>query len=64
MLVLDRNLNGVVVITVNGVEFRLVVLSIHRFGHRIKLGFDAPPEVIIDREEVHEAKMESANGTR
>lgn len=55
MLVLTRKagekvvINGCITVTVVAVE-----------GNRIRLGITAPPEVHIDREEVHRRRMEFA----
>jgi carbon storage regulator len=49
MLVLSRKLNQAIRI---GDDIEVVVLEVH--GERVKLGFHAPAEVPIHRQEVHE----------
>ena len=53
MLVLSIRKNQKVVVTVNGV--RIVVTFIRFESGQSKLGFDAPPEVKILREELEKA---------
>ena len=48
MLVLSRK-RGEKIVIGNGVS--VIVLEVK--GDRVKLGFDAPPEVSIHREEIH-----------
>lgn len=58
MLVLTRNArkdDNTIIITVNGVQIRIVVIAIDRT--QVRIGVDAPEEVQIDREEVHLAKL-------
>ena len=49
MLVLSRYIGETVVINDNT---RITFLGIH--GQQIRLGFEAPPEVIINREEIQQ----------
>lgn len=51
MLVLSRKKNEVIRI---GESVELTVVEIR--GDKVRLGFTAPPEVRIDREEVHHAR--------
>ena len=53
MLVLSRKANEAVVINQN---IRIQVISIR--GDRVRLGIDAPPDVLVDRAEVHERRMQ------
>jgi carbon storage regulator len=53
MLVLSRRLGEEIVI--DG-DIRLTVVAVH--GDRVRLGITAPPEVKVDRAEVHERRME------
>ncbi len=53
MLVLSRKKNEQIVITVGGETITFVVAEIR--GDKVKIGFDAPPEVTIHRLEVQEA---------
>lgn len=48
MLVLTRNLNETIVIDGN---IRVTVVSVQ--GDKVRLGIVAPPEVRVDREEIH-----------
>lgn len=50
MLVLSRKLSESVVAAVNGVSIKVVVVEIR--GDKVRLGFEAPPEVVIHRSEV------------
>lgn len=52
MLVLTRSVNEAVVIDD---EITVTVLSIH--GGKVRLGFDAPREIPILREEVHDREI-------
>lgn len=61
MLVITRRPGEWVVITVGDVEIRMQLNEFIR--GKIRLSFDAPRSVQIDREEVHERKlMEKRNG--
>ena len=53
MLVLSRRLGETIVI--DG-AIRITVVEVH--GDRVRLGFSAPPEVPIDRLEVHERRAQ------
>lgn len=55
MLVLSRKKNQQIMI---GESVKLIVIAVH--GERVKLGFIAPNNVPIYREEVHQ-RMQSAN---
>jgi carbon storage regulator CsrA len=54
MLVLTRRPGEQIVIDGN---IRLTVISVK--GDRIRLGIDAPPSVVVDREEIHERRQHS-----
>lgn len=53
MLVLTRKLEESIVI---GGNIRITVLQVQ--GDRVRIGISAPPEVRIDREEVHERRID------
>jgi carbon storage regulator CsrA len=56
MLVLQRRLGEVIVISVPGwppIPVQVVDLR----ADKVRLGITAPPEVVVDREEVHLARM-------
>jgi len=56
MLVLSRKVRETVIITPsNGETVEVFVVEIR--GDKVRLAFTAPDSVIIDREEVHEAKQ-------
>jgi carbon storage regulator len=54
MLVLTRRLGEEVVI---GGNIRVVVVAVR--GDRIRLGISAPSSITVDREEVHERRIDS-----
>jgi carbon storage regulator len=56
MLVLTRRLGETIVID-NAV--RVTVLEVK--GDRVRLGIAAPPDVVVDRQEVHERRIGAAN---
>ena len=58
MLVLKRDINEEVVITVNGIETVVTVTEICKGS--VKLGFAAPKSVTVDRREVW-AKKQTSN---
>jgi carbon storage regulator len=53
MLVLSRRINEEIIIA-GGI--RVTVVSVK--GDRVRIGIDAPPEVTVDRAEVHARRME------
>lgn len=55
MLVLSRKKNERIVI-----DDRIVLVVVEIRGDKVRLGFDAPRDVTIDRQEVHEAKRRDA----
>jgi carbon storage regulator len=59
MLVLTRRLGEQIVIDGN---ITLTILALE--GGHVRIGIRAPPEVIIDREEVHERRREFATTPR
>lgn len=62
MLTLTRRRNQTVVITPPyGPEIRVTVVEF-RGGGKIRLGFDCPRDVVVDRLEVHEAKQRDLAG--
>lgn len=52
MLVLSRKQNERVVI-----DDKIVVVVVEIRGDKVRLGFEAPRDITIDRQEVHEAKL-------
>jgi len=52
MLVLGRKKNEQIVISSPSGEIRITLVAIR--GDKVRLGFDAPKEVLIDRHELHE----------
>lgn len=54
MLILARKTGETIIATVNGVEISITATSVK--NGIVTLGFNAPPEVVIDREEVHARK--------
>jgi carbon storage regulator len=56
MLVLTRRPGEEIVI---GGDIRLTVVSVK--GDRVRIGIEAPPTVVIDRQEVHERRQHSPN---
>ena len=59
MLVLSRNIGETVVIND---DTRITFLGIH--GQQIRLGFEAPREVIIHREEIQQRISRETSGTK
>ena len=60
MLVLSRKLGEKLVITVPGCPKPIVVVCGGWDKVKVRIGVDAPPDVIIDREEVWERKQARA----
>jgi carbon storage regulator CsrA len=56
MLVLTRRPGEQIVIDGN---IRVTVVSVK--GDRVRIGIEAPPTVLIDREEIHERRQHSPN---
>ncbi|MHB1424598.1 MAG: carbon storage regulator [Gemmataceae bacterium] len=54
MLVLTRRLGEEIVIDGN---IRITVVSVK--GDRVRIGIEAPPTVLIDRQEIHERRQHS-----
>ncbi len=54
MLVLTRRTGEAIVIDAN---IRLTVVSVK--GDRIRIGIEAPPSVVVDRQEIHERRNHS-----
>ena len=52
MLVLSRRIGQTIII--DG-DIRITVLGVN--GNQVRLGCDAPDDVIIDREEIHQRKL-------
>ena len=63
MLMLSRREGEVVVLSMGGQSVRVVVYKAHT--NRVDLGFDAPKDVIILREELCDAgsKLEAGGGS-
>jgi carbon storage regulator len=56
MLVLSRKVGEKIIID-GGIQVEIVSIE----GNKARIGITAPPEVRIDREEVHRARMEFAD---
>lgn len=57
MLILTQYPGGdPVIITCNGVEIRVVISGI--VGNKVRVGYEAPRNVVIDREKIHRRKLE------
>jgi carbon storage regulator len=56
MLVLSRKVGEKIIID-GGIQVEIVSIE----GNKVRIGITAPPEVRIDREEVHRARMEFAD---
>lgn len=54
MLVLSRKVGDAVELELNGVKVVATVVEVR--GDKVRLGFEAPPEVSVDRLEVFDAK--------
>jgi len=65
MLVLSRrNLESVVVGGTNGLDHKLVVTVLGISGGKVRLGFDVPADIPVNRLEVWERiQLEAANGS-
>lgn len=67
MLVLFRRVNEAVVVTVGDIQIRLTVLGFQKARKAVQLGFEAPREVTIHREEIQyrvdEAKQPKGEGS-
>jgi carbon storage regulator len=63
MLVLQRKINERIVI-----QGQIVITVVRIMGDTVRLGIEAPADVVIDREEVHRRRVEDAtqppNGRR
>tara|TARA_R110000868_G_scaffold148839_3_gene371027 strand:- start:10080 stop:10271 length:192 start_codon:yes stop_codon:yes gene_type:complete len=59
MLVLTRSRDEKIVITVPGLPEPLVIWCVATYPDRVRLGFDAPPDVIVDREEIFIEKRDN-----
>jgi len=55
MLVLTRKVGQEIVI---GDQIRITITQVR--GDKVRIGITAPPEVLVDREEVHERRREFA----
>lgn len=53
MLVLSRQRDETIIISVDGMEIEITVVDIR--GEKVRLGINAPPHVAVHRKEVHEA---------
>lgn len=58
MLVLSRKRNEAIVI---GNDIRLVIVAIQ--GDKVRLGIEAPKNVQVDRDEIHQAKQRDRRNT-
>ena len=55
LVVTRREQETVIITTADGTQIRIIVADI--YGGKVRLAFDAPQSVTIDRLEVHESKM-------
>lgn len=55
MLVLTRSVNERIVI---GDDIAITVVAFDRASGQVRLGIEAPREVIVDREEIHEKRKQ------
>jgi len=56
MLVLTRRIGEEIIITAaDGQQITVAVLGVR--GNQVRLGVDAPHDVVIDRMEIHERKL-------
>jgi carbon storage regulator len=58
MLILSRRPNESLCI---GPDIRITVLGIK--GNQVRIGIQAPKDVVVDREEVHARKQRESSGT-
>lgn len=58
MLVLSREKGEEIIITVGDTQIQMRVADLDR--HRVRLGFNAPLSVVIDRRETHDRKQRQA----
>jgi len=59
MLVLTRKVGETIII---GGDIRVTVMEVD--GRGVRIGVYAPPEIAVDREEIHIKKQERANGNQ
>jgi carbon storage regulator len=52
MLVLSREIGEKVIATIGGQRLEICVVDVNRRNGRVRLGFEAPRNVIVHREEV------------
>jgi carbon storage regulator CsrA len=57
MLVLSRNVEESIIVTHPSGPVEIKVVKV--LGGKVKLGINAPTDVIVDRKEVHDRKMAS-----
>lgn len=62
MLVLSRKENESVVARIDGRLVKITVTEIR--GDKVRLGFEAPRDIEVDREEVFERKLSEQKGVR
>lgn len=55
MLVLSRKVGEKIIID-GSIQVEIVAVA----GNRVRIGIKAPPEVRVDREEIHQGRMEFA----
>ena len=58
MLVLTRHAGEKLVINGN-----IFVTVVDVQGDKVRLGIDAPPDIVVDRQEVHERRLAEAAGS-
>ena len=55
MLILSRKVNEVIVI--GGGQVKIMVTGYDPIRKQVKLGIDAPKNITVDRQEIHERKL-------
>ena len=61
MLVLQRDRNEKIMITVGGITVEVVLVEARKDW--AKIGFVAPTEVVVDRKEIYERKQQGVQNT-
>jgi sRNA-binding carbon storage regulator CsrA len=62
MLVLTRKKDERIFIVVPGMDEPIVISCVGTYPEKTRLGFDAPPDVVIDREEIFIGKRDNPRG--
>lgn len=62
MLVLTRGIDESIIVSMGGEQVRLSIVDVR--GSNVRIGFTAPKSVRIDREEVHQLRMDAGGTSR